>query len=617
MGRHGVGSCNANGLRLLSLCSVHGLCITNTLFQLKDIHKNTWMHPRSKNWHLLDYILVRQRDRRDVHVTRVKRGAELSTDHRLVVSEMALVIRPPIRKRTGKPKVCVGKLEDQTKRGIFQSHLAEAFGESNFGILHADVGPERSWSELCKLLAHTAAENLGTETRNHRDWFDESNADIREKLKSKNKAHDIYLKNPTAANLENFTEQRRETQRALRAMENDWWRRYSNEMQGYFDAGDTHNFYNALKTAFGPSDKSLAPVRATNEDLIKDKAGILSRWAEHFSELLNQVNPTDSGFINALPQLSVVEELDLPPTYEEVIKAIASLKCRKAPGLDGMQGELLKYGGERVHEEIFNYISACWSSDSMPSQWKNSKIIAVYKRKGDKTDCGNSRGISLLSVGGKVYARLLLMRLINHVSENVLPESQCGFRKDRSTTDMTFVLRLLQEKCREQHRDLFAVFVDLSKAFDTVNRDLLWKVLEKFGCPPKFIGVIKDFHQGMNASVSAAGETSEPFGVIAGVKQGCVLAPVLFNLFVTAVLHMIHENPREENGIPISFRYDGGGLFNLARLRSRTKCGSAIVTELQYADDAAFVSHTATGLQDVICAVHSAFAGAGLRMNLS
>ena len=518
MGRHGVGSCNDNGLRLLSLCSEFGLCITNTLFQLRDMHKTTWMHPRSKNWHLLDYIIVRQRDRRDVHITRAMRGAELSTDHRLVISVMAMVIRPSVRKRTGKRKVCVNKLQDETKRDLFQRDVTEAIGQSDFGNLYVETSPEESWSKFCELLLNTATVKLGTETRNHRDWFDENNDSIREKITLKNKAHDLWLKNPTTVNRSIFTDLRREVQRSLRTMENDWWLKYSDEMQGYFDRGDTHNFYNSLKVAFGPSDKSLAPVRAVNGDLIKDKEGILSRWAEHFSELLNRVNPTDPNFIDAVPQLNIVEELDLPPTLAEVKKAVSSLKCRKAAGLDGLQGELLKYGGDRIHEEVFNFIYACWNGDRIPSQWKDSKIIAIYKRKGDKAECGNSRGISLLSIGGKVYARLLLLRLIEHVSENVLPESQCGFRRERSTTDMTFVLRLIQEKCREQHRDLFMVFVDLSKAFDTVDRELLWRVLAKFGCPSKFISTVKAFHQGMNASVFAAGEVSEPFSVLAGVK---------------------------------------------------------------------------------------------------
>ena len=109
--------------------------------------------------------------------------------------------------------------------------------------------------------------------------------------------------------------------------------------------------------------------------------------------------------------------------------------------------------------------------------------------------------------------------------------------------------------------------------------------------------------------------TSDPFADVAGVKQGCVLAPVLFNLFVSAVLHVFHGGPGGGNGIPVRYRYDGGGLFNLARLKARTKCNLVVVNELQYADDAAFVCHTARELQESVSGVHSAYARAGLKMN--
>ena len=105
----------------------------------------------------------------------------------------------------------------------------------------------------------------------------------------------------------------------------------------------------------------------------------------------------------------------------------------------------------------------------------------------------------------------MLYRLLNHVVDVVVPESQCGFRRQRSTTDMIFVARLLQEKCREQHRDLFLAFIDLTKAFDTVNRDLLWEVLTKFGCPAHFLAVLQAFHEGMVARVVMGGHLSYPF----------------------------------------------------------------------------------------------------------
>ena len=94
----------------------------------------------------------------------------------------------------------------------------------------------------------------------------------------------------------------------------------------------------------------------------------------------------------------------------------------------------------------------------------------------------------------------MLIRLLTCVVDTVVPESQCGFRRARSITDMIFVARLLQEKSREQHRDLFIAFIDLAKAFDTVIRDLLWQVLGQFGCPPHFLSILREFHIDMSAA---------------------------------------------------------------------------------------------------------------------
>ena len=112
----------------------------------------------------------------------------------------------------------------------------------------------------------------------------------------------------------------------------------------------------------------------------------------------------------------------------------------------------------------------------------------------------------------------MLIRLLTYVVDTVVSESQCGFRRARSTTDIIFVPRLVQEKCREQHRDIFIAFTDLTKAFDTVNRELLWQVLGKFGCPPHFLSILREFHTDMSARVVQGGELSKSFSVNTGVK---------------------------------------------------------------------------------------------------
>ena len=100
-----------------------------------------------------------------------------------------------------------------------------------------------------------------------------------------------------------------------------------------------------------------------------------------------------------------------------------------------------------------------------------------------------------------------------------------------------FSVRQVQEKCIEQNMDLVAVFIDLTKAFDTVNRETLWVILSKLGCPTKVVNLIRKLHDGMTGQVLSCGEASEPFSISNGVKQGCVLAPVLFNLFFACALN--------------------------------------------------------------------------------
>jgi len=164
----------------------------------------------------------------------------------------------------------------------------------------------------------------------------------------------------------------------------------------------------------------------------------------------------------------------------------------------------------------------------------------------------------------------MLRRLLTHVVDIVMPESLCDFRRGRITIDMIFVARLIQEKCQEQHYNIFLAFIDLTKAFNTVNRGLLWKVLSKFGCSPHFLQIMRAFKNGMLARVTVGGQKSDPFDVLVGVKQGCVLAPVIFNLFLVAVTLDFRNGLPSNAGMHINFRLDGN-LLNIIRLQRRPK----------------------------------------------
>ncbi|MCP4483059.1 MAG: hypothetical protein GY823_00630 [Flavobacteriaceae bacterium] len=109
----------------------------------------------------------------------------------------------------------------------------------------------------------------------------------------------------------------------------------------------------------------------------------------------------------------------------------------------------------------------------MPEDFRNATIISIFKNKDSKTECGDYRDVSLLSIAGKFFARVILNRLISKISEENPPETHCGFRPNQSTIDMVFIVRQVKEKCLERNIDLYTVFKDLTKAFDTVNRKAL------------------------------------------------------------------------------------------------------------------------------------------------
>ena len=202
--------------------------------------------------------------------------------------------------------------------------------------------------------------------------------------------------------------------------------------------------------------------------------------------------------------------------------------------------------------------------------------------------------MSLLSITGKVLARVLLNHLTMHLEKGLL-KSQCGFWVGQGTVDMMFTARQLQEKCQEQRCDLYTTFVDLTKAVNTVSRDGLQKILAKYGCPENFISIVWQFHNGMRAHAQYNGDISEAFAVRNGVKQGCVLAPILFCLMFLAMLQDAFHHPKD--GICIIYQTDGK-LHNQCHLKAVTKVKQTVIRDFLFAYDCALNVTSECNIQD-------------------
>ena len=279
---------------------------------------------------------------------------------------------------------------------------------------------------------------------------------------------------------------------------------------------------------------------------------------------------------------------------------------------NGIAANVYQYSGNILTLCMHQLFTKLWEAAELLQDLNNASIMTIYKNKGDKRDCNNYCGISLLSVAGKCLAEIILRCLVSSITDNILPESQCGFQLGHSTVDMIFSLRLLQEKCGEQQRSLYITFMDPTKAFDTVGRDELWKLLPKFSCSLHLTNIIHQFHEGMKGHINICGELSDQFPINNCVKQGCVLAPTLFGLYFTAVLQ--DATSGLNSGVFLQTRTDGG-LLNLARLRGKRKVRDIIVHELQFADDCALVTNSLEDIQEITS--HFASAAKDFRLNIS
>jgi hypothetical protein len=339
---------------------------------------------------------------------------------------------------------------------------------------------------------------------------------------------------------------------------------------------------------------------------------------EHYDVLLNRDSVVEEEAVQRLAQKGEIGAMGGDITFEEMKKAVSQMKNGKAAGVDGIPAEVWKFGGEGVLRVLHSFCEKVWREEVSPQDWKDAMVCSLYKSKGDRSECGNYRGISLLSTAGKAMARVLTNRLMDE-GYHLIPESQCGFRRGRSTVDMMFCARQVQEKCIEQRVGMHAVFIDLTKAYDTVNREGLWLVLRKFGFPEKMVSVIRSLHEGTRAAVVMSGGQSEWFEIRNGLRQGCVLAPNLFSLFIAAVMLEAFEGLEiaEGEGVYVKYRADGKHkLMNVTGLAARTKTAKALVLDMMFADDMKIVCHTVEALQRACDLLAGAVKAYGLIISL-
>lgn len=241
--------------------------------------------------------------------------------------------------------------------------------------------------------------------------------------------------------------------------------------------------------------------------------------------------------------------------------------------------ELFKYAPLSFLNKFLDFINICWIFGRIPEEWNESVVVPIYK-KGNRKDCNNYRGISLLNSAYKIYAKIITNRL-NTITEALLTEEQNGFRQNRSCIDGVFTLAQIIEKHREFNIPTHMAFIDYHKAFDTVNRTQLWETLVLIGIPQHLIYAIKSMYGNTKIKIKMNNIISSESKIInQGVKQGCPMSPTLFNIYINNVIKTWE-----------------------AELTTHFKIDNLPLNTLLYADDQIILANSEDNLQRAIYAL--------------
>ena len=239
--------------------------------------------------------------------------------------------------------------------------------------------------------------------------------------------------------------------------------------------------------------------------------------------------------------------MDAVPSPIELDRCISRMNTKRAPGKDKFTAEVLKFGGEELRKRVHKVVQEMWTAainssagseaQDWPPEWKLGIVVPLWKRKGQRTDKNTWRGITLLSVGSKLLARVVAAR-IQVWSEKFLKEEQNGFRRGRSVDDCLTVSRRLIEEVNRIHSDdwvLLSLF-DIEKAYPRVCKDALWHLMKVRGCAPGMIRVCKALHESTAYAVRIHGDLSSTWTPDRGLREGCPSSPPLFNVYHDGVM---------------------------------------------------------------------------------
>lgn len=548
---------NRNGHYLYEFAIQHGLLITNTRFQKPK--SRLWTHYSPTGYKSqLDYILIKKRWRNSIHDVRAYSSSNpIGSDHRILCARFKLSLRVANRK----------PLKRLNWNGL--SRNPELQNTINDEIYNAwNSSENKDYSNIVRICHEVGTRSLPPKKR--------ANYSVR------NDPSVIAQRNNVLAAQQNNVP----TQQAILRVTYDLTQdEHFNRILASFESPHNADGWRIIKHIKG----STARTQLIQGKDQKDE------WKKYFETLLADVNSNTNIDIPILKIFDTHPEIETDVfTVEELNHALSQMKSGKSPGLDEIGIEVWKL--PNLKPILLHFCNETYVGNK-PDEWGISSIVPIPK-KGDLSLPSNYRGISLSQMSAKAYNRMLLNR-ITPVLEPILRMNQNGFRKNRSAAGHILALRRIVEECKNYKNELVLLFIDFRKAFDSIQRSHMLRILSAYGIPDEVVRAIGYLYKDTTAVVLTPDGFTDSFEVGAGVLQGDTLAPYIFVIIID---YLLRTTLNDDDG------------FTLLHRRSRRHPAKQL-HDTDFADDICLFANNVAAANHVLHRLEERAATVGLVIN--
>lgn len=571
VGDYGLGDRNERGDRLLIFAQEHQLAIMNTFFKLPARRLYTWVSPQDKPGNVvrnqIDYLLINKRFRNSIQSAKTYPSADIGSDHNALVAKINVRLKR-LEKNKRKQQYDMTKLKDNNIKTQVAATLKR-------GIANIDTSNniEVKLEEFRATVEEIHREHLKPSKPKKHQWMtDEILYMMDERRRYK------------GTNIEKYREIQRNIRKEIRVAKEKWLEEQCKEIEELERKHDHFNMHRKTKEAAGMvKRKTVGRMIDEEGNIIIEKEAKIEKWKDYITKLFDDEQRGDPKQITCVTGPYITED--------EVRVTISLMKDGKMAGPDGIQSEILKLLDDDAITWITSIFNQIYDSGKIPREWLKSTFIAIPKKPSAKY-CTDYRTISIMSHLLKIFLKIIHRR-IYRLCEEQLSETQFGFRNALGTREALFAVQVMFQRCRDVNVDIYACFIDYHKAFDRVKHDKLINVLEKIGIDDKDLQIIINLYWNQSAYITIDGDNSEEIEIRRGVRQGCVLSPLLFNIYSEQIFNESLQD------------IEAGILLNGTRMNN-----------IRYADDAIIFADGFEGLKELVSKIEMVSRRYGLEMNI-